>query len=52
MEMSLAPMWTVKVRQNLWFIVSDRLRMAKQAMTVSDDKVDENLSLDITGPGY
>ena len=39
---SLAPMRTVKVRLNPLFLVSDRLRTAKKAMTVSDDEVGGN----------
>ena len=44
-------MRTVKVRLNPLFLVSDRLRTAKKAMTVSDDEVENNLQLDITGSG-
>ena len=40
---SLAPMRTVKVRLNPRFVVSDRLRAAQEAMTISADKVDEKI---------
>ena len=40
---SLSPKKAVKMRLNSRFVVSDRLRTDKQAMTVSDDEVEENL---------
>ena len=42
---------TLKVRLNRQFVVRDRLRTVKQAMTVSDNEVENNLQLDITGSG-
>ena len=43
MKRNLAPMRTVKVRLTPCFVVSDKVRTAKQAMTASDDEADGNL---------